>query len=467
MNNRGWTLNINRIGSRVSSPMVVAIVFLILSNLTGVATVSGQEHDETPMQLSGMSISQAFEIEDDLPLDLDEPLIKKLLYRIKKTSPKSRWNYSQFSSDLTWDDIALHTADHRLWIFNFRGRLKRVEKFRFSDVIADEEIKGLYICHCENPEGRPFIALARSLPRSIQIDQTIDQPIQVTGFLFTRASLPEKPDSLDVASGNLPVFIVDRLGWFPEKPEDTTTASHVELAKHGVDIGLLDFVRESNTQSLGTRDAEALYQMIAGVGNMESPLAGPRLGFSDLRKDSGKQIGNAIQIQGLVRQCSEIHVPTDIQQRIGLSVYYQLVLFPDLKGGKILIEDKSGDVQEFNGYPITVCCSELPLGMTAANVERKPFFVDGFFFRFWKFQSEKTDLAGKSGLAEPTDHCQISDPSKISSRPAEFCLADLRHCRDYWYRGFALDLSNLGSKTKDSRRIVVGLAAGQARFDRN
>ena len=78
------------------------------------------------------------------------------------------------------------------------------------------------------------------------------------------------------------MFIVDRLAWYPDSPnESSVTNSHVELAKHDVDIGLLDYVRESNTRSLGSRDAEAFYQMIAGVNKSSGPTPAPQLAFTD------------------------------------------------------------------------------------------------------------------------------------------------------------------------------------------
>jgi hypothetical protein len=381
----------------------LAITLLGSIAFSTLAIIVCQEHDETPMQLSGLSVSQAFEIVDDEPLDLDLPLIKQLLYRIKKTSPKSRWQYSEYSNELTWDDILQRTEDYRLWVFDRPARLKMVEKHPFSNLLPDAEIKGLYLCHCANLDGRPFLAISRSIPRAIEIDIQIDEPIRVTGFLFERARLPNDPTLSSDQEQNLPVFIVDRLAWFPDQANgDEIPPSHVELARYGVDIGLLDQVRESNTRSLGKQDPEAFFQMLAGVDKMTGPMAGPRIGFSDLQKNSSAQIGKSIRIEGLVRSCTEIHVTdADIKERIGLSHYYQLILFPDLKGGKIVVQDSSGGNLEFKRYPVTICCTELPAGMQPADVERKPVVVDGFFFRFWKFQSEKTDSAGKTGLPSP------------------------------------------------------------------
>ena len=403
-----------RFSFRCSSCLVFVTTLIGWVAVATIARGASQEHDETPMQLSGLSVSQAFEIKDDQPLDPDLPLIKQLLYRIKKSSPKSRWELSQYTADLSWEDLSERTEDFRLWVFNRKARLKLVEKHGFDDALPGSEIKGLYICHCEDQQGRRFLALARSVPRWLRNDKPTDEPIGITGMLFARASRAH--DALPSSSNaeNLPVFIIDRLAWYPDKPRaNEITDSHVELATHGVDIGLLDHVREANTRPLGTSDSEAFFQMIAGVQNIAGNTTIPPIGFVDLQKNSSAQIGNAIEIQGLVRSCTKIPVTdTDIRERIGISHYYQLILFPNLKGGKILIQDKSGDSQEFTRYPITVCCSRLPDGMSPTDMERKPFLIEGFFFRFWRFQSEKTDLAGKSGLASPLIMASVVTPVK-------------------------------------------------------
>ena len=81
----------------------VAIVIGVLS--LPASEVLGQVHNNKPLELSGLSISQAYEIEDDQPLDLEDPMILQLVYQIKKTSPKSRRAYGKYSKDLTWDQL--------------------------------------------------------------------------------------------------------------------------------------------------------------------------------------------------------------------------------------------------------------------------------------------------------------------------------------------------------------------------
>lgn len=379
---------------KLCEPQIARAVLTLLFCLVATNPGWGQVHDDTPIELSGFSVSQAYEIQDDQAINLEAPEILRLLYRIQSTSPKSRWEFSQYSKDLSWDDIAQQTDEHRMWVFERTGRLKRVRRIRFSGIHPDAEIKEVFVCQCNDENGDPFSLVALELPNTFPIETDLDEPISFSGFLYARVVVD------DTASGQ-PLFIVNRPAWFPDKESDKANASYVELAQNGVDVGLLDFVKESNAKPLGAHDSEAFFQMIASTKTGDTGEVQP-VGFSSLLKQSAEQIGNVIQVNGRVRSCTEITVTDpDIQNRLGLTHYFQLILFPSLDGGKILLEDQSGESQEFSRYPITVCFTSLPKGMTPGEIERRGFIVKGFFFRFWKFQSEKTDLSGKSGLPSP------------------------------------------------------------------
>ena len=82
----------------VWSPSWVTLSLLLALPLTA----SGkQEHNETPLELSGYSLSESYQVDDDQPADFEAPMLKQLLYRVRNTSPKSRARYSQFSQNTT------------------------------------------------------------------------------------------------------------------------------------------------------------------------------------------------------------------------------------------------------------------------------------------------------------------------------------------------------------------------------
>lgn len=412
---------------QASATRTLAICAIVAFSLSIVSSTSNaQIHNEKPLELSGYSLSEAYDIEDDSPQDLDDPVILRLLYRIKKTSPKSRSDYLKYSKDVTWEQISSETQDYRLWVFDRRVRLKKITKHRFASAEEDDEVKGVFVCRCENEQQQPLIVLSASVPRSLPKDVSLDEPIKLTGFLFARRAVPQEDredqptdetqqhlhpgdttEDQPSRPNGIPLFIVDRIAWYPQKAtKDRSNKSQVILAQNGVDIGLLDLVRENNGTKLGDGDKDAFFQMLAGINRFDAPPKFDEpIGFVDLMRDAKSNFGNATRVKGMVRTCSEINITNpDIINRVGVSKYYQLMLFPNLEGGKIVIKNKKKDGEdiEFRRFPITICCLELPQGLIPETVERKPFLVDGFFFRFWKFQSDKTDATdGISGQISP------------------------------------------------------------------
>ncbi|MCP4480492.1 MAG: hypothetical protein GY818_20600 [Planctomycetaceae bacterium] len=367
-----------------------------------------QDHNETPLELSGYSLSESYQVDDDQPLNFESPILKQLLYRVRNTSPKSRARYSQFSQATTWRDMTSQTEDFRFWTFNRPALLTKIEKHAFKQDTSDEEIKGVYVCHCESvPHStedsttppQKLIVLSRTVPKALPVNTEINQPIRISGFLYSRAL---------EAEGSRLVFITDRIQWYPQEKTDKISANQVELSKLGFDLGLIDSVRKNNARPLMGQDAEAFFQMLAAMnrfaGTPENLFKEPAeaLSFSDIFSGSPEYFGDAVHLQGVIRSCSPVTIPhQDIQERLEISQYYQLMIFPDLGGAKIIIRGKDGSELDYQRFPITVCCTELPNGMTAQEIERKQCVIDGYFFRFWKYQSARTDLVESAGQLSP------------------------------------------------------------------
>jgi hypothetical protein len=300
------------------------------------------------------------------------------------------------------------TEDFRFWTFNRPALLTRIEKHAFKQDTSDEEIKGVYVCHCESvPHStedsttppQKLIVLSRTVPKALPVNTEINQPIRISGFLYSRAL---------GAEGSRLVFITDRIQWYPQEKMDQISANQVELSKLGFDLGLIDSVRENNARPLMGQDAEAFFQMLAAMnrftGTPENLFKEPAeaLSFSDIFSGSPEYFGDAVHLQGVIRSCSPVTIPhQDIQERLEISQYYQLMIFPDLGGAKIIIRGKDGSELDYQRFPITVCCTELPNGMTAPEIERKQCVIDGYFFRFWKYQSARTDLVESAGQLSP------------------------------------------------------------------
>ncbi len=387
------------------TPLWSTLWLLLAIPLTAFAK---QDHNETPLELSGYSLSESYQVEDDQPINFESPILKQLVYRIRNTSPRSRAKYSKFSEATTWRDMLSQTEDFRFWTFDRPARLTKIEKHAFKQVTSDDEIKGVYICHCEsmphvNDEStappQKLIVLSRTAPKALPVNTDIDQPIRISGFLYSRVL---------EADGPRLVFIADRIQWYPQEKTDKISANQVELSQLGFDLALIDSIRQNNARPLIGQDAEAFFQMLAALNRFTGTPADlfkeptEALSFSDIFSGSPEHFGDAVHLQGVIRSCSNVSIPhQDIQDRLEISQYYQLMIFPDLGGAKIIIRGKDGSELDYQRFPITVCCTELPKGMTAQDVERKQCTVDGYFFRFWKYQSARTDSAESSGQLSP------------------------------------------------------------------
>lgn len=368
--------------------------------LGGNVNVFAQIHDDRPRSLSGISASEAFDVEDDLELDPGSPMINRLLYRAMKSSVQSRDEYCELSKDVDWDQVLKETVDYRFWMMRRRARISRIEKHSVRDAPKEAMIRHFYVCYgmIEN-STIPCRLITRTIPKDLAVKELMDEPVEFEGFLYCRTK-----DDAAVDEASAVVFVADRIGWYPDstalaKPE------YVSLAALGFDVAQFDDVLRSHGKGLGKADSEAFFQMLSAMNNAQDDLAISRqpfrrVGLAELLKDPAKKLGSAVQLTAVCRSCLRMEVPyDDIRNRLGVKEYYQLVVFPRLKT-HVLIKEGDKEVA-LDRYPITICCTELPAGMKPEDLENRDVSIDGYFYRLWKFETEATDRAEISGAVSP------------------------------------------------------------------
>ena len=378
-------------------PLTLLCLFLIPTNVTW----GRQDQDTGPIELSGFSISETFEISDDEKISLENPFLKRLMFRIIKTSPQSRCEYRSYTIGVEWDQIRTQTSDYRCRVFERSGTVKEIWARRIPGTDADSRIRVAYICACENERGEPFLVLSLDIPQFwlSQFEEQrlkLDEPIRFEGFLFGLCRFE--------SSGPIsqPLFVASTLSWYPtSKNFDRVVDSHLELARAGFDIGLLDLAQAYNTKPLNQRDAEAFYQMLSVV-DKANPKHHGGISFQELMEKASRGFGQQISVSGVVRQCTEIRTTDpDLLTRMDLTRYYQMILFPDLDGKNIVIRNSEGREDINQRLPITVVFKTLPKGWKTEELERQSCRVDGFVYRFWRFQTERTDQSGFAGQISP------------------------------------------------------------------
>ena len=410
--------NVKRKHSAGSFAQLLPLLVLASILLTTTAAAR-QVQDDSPRELSGMSASTSFDTKDDLALDPQSETAISMLYRLRKASPATLDRFANYSRDVTLTEAKNDTIDYRFWLFRSAATLKKIEKISIVDAPnTSDSIQHLYRCTAlaTNASGKPLhcTILTRVVPSQLPLQTEIDEPIEFTGLLYSRAfvgsaakdsaTTPAEKAS-PVGQSETLVFIGDRLAWYPST-EAIADKRMVALSASGFDVSQLDQIKRRNGKPLGGGDSEAFYRMLATVAAepAEQASLSPVLPIKTIIAKSGENIGARVAITARCRDCTRVEVTApDKRERYGINHYYQLVLFPELNQSITLTENTDdGPVKAvYERFPITVCAIKLPKAVYAEDVKGEAISVDGTFFRVWKYDSEINRRAKTSGTISP------------------------------------------------------------------
>jgi hypothetical protein len=410
---------------------------------------TGQSDGDAAIQLSGFSVSQAYDIVADQPLDLADSKFLKLLFRSEKISAVNYRKWAAFSSGVTWPQLIQSPDQFRFWTFDRKLVLTRLTQVRFPDRVATEALKGFYLARCKNSFGQTVFLATKSAPRKIVLNQPIEQPVSFSGFYYNTVAVgpngdPQlsynrdrdddtrgragqgggglaKPISEGGAKANVsPVFVAKRFAWHPiaATPDMDVSSGQLALAKHGFDAGLFDDVRRQNSKPLSGVDADAFYQMLAAVKSISADSRNEngdpsvsqdsrnstiqQTDFFQLMSAPTQHFGGAVSVAGRLRQCVPIKITDpDRQRQVGEQQYFQVSLFPDLNGRDVVVRTAGDHSVSFNQFPVTICLPKLPPGVTPQTLEGRTVEVEGYFYRFIKYQSKISTDAELTGQVSP------------------------------------------------------------------
>lgn len=367
-----------------------SLIFLVLYVWGGIGNPAiAQVQDDTKIALSGFSVSETFSIEDRKPLSLEEPNLLRLVYRLWQTSIDNLEKYSQYTRDVSWQKLLEDPAGFRLQVFKVSGRIKSVERIRRPE--AEDELKFVYRCQGVTNSKQPFEVLSLHCPASWAKLEELDEPVTLLGFFFGLVT-PSGNSELQDLDASVPLLLTKQIFWYPVEPDSDmgVTASHTLLAAHGVDIAGFDLVRREDRKALGSNDARTFYQLLAAVDEINS-VAGDRSDHMELlRKPTS--YGQQVAFRARVRKCSVVRA--DAVELPKLKQFYQLIVFPDLRDAgdePTMVEIGKGEEKlAYRRFPFTVCCRELPAGMTPSQIENQQVIIEGFYYRFWQFDAQRT-----------------------------------------------------------------------------
>lgn len=196
-----------------------------------------------------------------------------------------------------------------------------------------------------------------------------------------------------------------------DKP--STNESWTCLAEAGFDLQQLEGLKRRNSQPLKGEDRQpmdALLAMVKQWGSNDFDSIRP-LSLLDLLADTSNSVCRRVQMTGGVRQCLRIKGDGEAGSRDS----FQLTIFPDLDGQKITVKSPNGNRVPYGRFAVTVRVSKLPSGETEQSLLDKRVRVDGFHFRFWRYDSA---FSGQHGLKGQIGALVIGGPIKTLANPS-------------------------------------------------
>lgn len=418
---------------------VLLVATLMATLVLPGVSFAAQVHDNPAIELSGFSVSEAFKIPENEPFDLQESNFQKLLYRALQTSVGTFEKYARFTWQVTWEQIHQQNPEHRTAVFHRTGTVNGLERLRLPETEAGDPIREVFRLFCQTEQGRPFQIISLEVPRIWLGASDLRQPIGFTGFLYTLVAPANEaspdPDSrhsnaaeamgTDQDRGGIPVFVCKQVAWYPvnANPDLGLVPSHIAMAEQGVDIAGIDLVKRQHGKKLTAIEAPCFFQILEAVPRLQTNQFSGSLDAMELLRNFRQAHGQPVRFQARVRQCAVVQRTADSSPSSDppaagfFPQYYQLIVFPDLTPSQaaqtvpwipltldvmppIEVTDE-GKTLTYSRFPFTICARSLPEGLSPAEIENQQIWVEGIFYRFWKYESEYTNAQDASGQLSP------------------------------------------------------------------
>ncbi|MDP6444339.1 MAG: hypothetical protein QGG36_19680 [Pirellulaceae bacterium] len=355
------------------------------------------------LDIFGIGESQLAAFFDRTPLGQDdEESLAQILFRLPQIGLPdiARWQVEQPD----WSAVATDPDSHRAQFFAIEGTVVHVAKRQLIPELSRlYDFADYFRVDIRIDDGNTAVICTRSIPASWPIGEAMSEPGGASGLFL-------KLGDLEAAAQEF-VCAARRVAWRPNQnsPGDTPRG-HRALGELGMDVGLLDDVRERNRMRIGGPDRECFYQMLAAAARADAQqldLVEPESNeIAAWLEKPETQHGLLTNMQGVAQRITRIVVTDkDIRERFGITEYYQIDFFVSLGNQTVKFTRKAGDddgLTFVNEYPTTVCVPSLPPELKAINDQLKEgelgtellherVRIRGFFFKLWPHSSEYAD----------------------------------------------------------------------------
>jgi hypothetical protein len=343
------------------------------------------------LELFNIDESQLRQFEDGRPLDSSEDeTLFKLLYRIPQFGQDRIETWQR--KDVPLSDLVAEPAAHRIDFFRVEGRARGLQRIELLPEAAERlEYSHYYRVNLQH-DGlpNPIEICTRIVPQAWLGSAAIDENVSFYGLFLKLGENESEPPPL--------IFAADRIAWHPNRVELARGIgpSQVLLGSAGMDVGLFDEVRNTNRKTLGQRDREGFYQLLAATGKLPADVMfSHHEGGFDLEPMLTRpetQHGRLVRFRGTARKVQKIMVgDEDIQQRFGIDHYYQIDVFVPLGDEEVRLgRGKPGEEAPIfrNSYPVQVCVLNLPRDFPVGEEVYQEIDIAGFYFKLWAYKTE-------------------------------------------------------------------------------
>ncbi|MEO2046863.1 MAG: hypothetical protein ABGX16_09855 [Pirellulales bacterium] len=392
----------------------------------------------------------------------DFPFLLQLLFRLRQLEADmlDRWTQSDPPLSAWVGDPGNHRAE-LAWV---TGNVLSMEKFKIpSSLTQRQQVEYFYLCQLRlGPQQIPATVITPQVPQCWLSTDSFPQPVRLRG-LFLKTWQPTTAPHQITAETLEPALLLltAQLAWFPT---DGAPPGQLFLAAHGMDVALLDEVRQRQA-FVGeevSREKEAFYACLASVGqaSIRELLSAaqqnlPEIAehWGNIQQESGRQLlllqqniasanskqtGKSLELVQLERErkkaVRQVALATAVLQRASQGHYSvgPLFLEPQEQVGHLTIVEGTArravkivlpadpwshyyELEIFTAdsqnLPVVCCVSRLPVDFPLGDTIRKPVRMAGIFFKSWLYRNRQ-----KKGNNESDQQLRLSVPLVIGAQ---------------------------------------------------
>ncbi len=193
------------------------------------------------------------------------------------------------------------------------------------------------------------------------------------------------------------VWAAPRVRWMPESehPAAGVGRDQVLLARHGLDLGLLDSARHNSARAFLREEQKLFVEFMQAVTNIDDAVAAGRTSLPAVAppwdlvqsiREPTSMAGTLVPVAGTVRRITPVKIQSaEIRERLGLEQYYQLDVFLSLGNRRLRFVDEDDREVVIQGrYGVTVILSQLPAALRETVRQIPQIELPCFYLKQWR-----------------------------------------------------------------------------------